>query len=90
MDTVTGPTQELLVAETGFSIAVTVTAGMLLFVLLVSSSVASGCLPQSSLVNVMEVVSMIAGESIASEDVDPLTIAGDCVEDSVLDVECCC
>lgn len=101
--------EELFAAGIELSITVTVTAGMLLVVLLESSSVAKGgCLPWPSNVKVVEVVSMMAGESVdVGEDaasggggaVDDSTVAtaaaaaggcGDCDEDSVLELECCC
>lgn len=99
--------EELFAAGIELSITVTVTAGMLLVVLLESSSVAKGgCLPWPSNVKVVEVVSMMAGESAdVGEDaasgggaVDDSTVVtaataggcGDCDEDSVLELECCC
>lgn len=103
--------EELFAAGIELSMTVTVTAGMLLVVLLESSSVAKGgCLPWPSNVKVVEVVSMMAGESAdvgedaasggggVADAVDDSTVAtaataggcGDCDEDSVLELECCC
>lgn len=109
--------EELFATGIELSMTVTVTAGMLLVVLLESSSVAKGgCLAAwPSNVKVVEVVSMMAGESAdvgedaasggggaaaaAADAVDDSTVAtaataaggcGDCDEDSVLELECCC
>lgn len=93
--------EELFAVGIELSMTVTVTAGMLLFVLLESSSVANGGLPWSPSVKV--VVSMMAGESAeVGEDTaaggDSTTavvaaatsVCGVCDDDSVLELECCC
>lgn len=95
--------EELFAVGIELSMTVTVTAGMLLFVLLESSSVANGGLPWSPSVKVVEVVSMMAGESAeVGEDTaaggDSTTavaaaatsVCGVCDDDSVLELECCC